>query len=107
MFLLLRLGERKSRKTCIVVRQAFRLYQLVLSRYPLCDGHDRSSFEHGITFADVDGSHGPVVGGLYDILHLHGLEYCNLLALFYGVSRLYRDFDDHSRERCRYRFAFS
>lgn len=66
---------------------------------PLSYGHDRDSFEDGITLVHMDCSDGACMVGFDGILHLHGLKHSHLLSCFDRVSHFDGNLDNHSRER--------
>ena len=101
-----RAQDTKNRRICIhYAEQILRFFRVF--QQGLCYRDDRSSFKHRVAFACVDCSHGSSVGGFDDIFHLHGFEHRYLLALFYRIPDLYRDFDDYARERGSDRFPAS
>ena len=63
-------------------------------------GYKHSSFHHGITFADENGSDSARSLSFDVVLHLHCFEHDNRVSDGNSIANLDRDFCDGTRERC-------
>ena len=66
---------------------------------PSADGHDRNSFQYGISLVYMDGCYSTCMVCLYGVLHLHGLEDSYLLSGLHSVADFNGDLDDYPRKR--------